>query len=184
MNNAQILQIALNQSAADSNCLAEDFISGNPKTVISQKNNDARKYLKLPFLCDLTSYGSNVVASVSPDLYEIVAEYINSYPPEHCFETPNLHVLMEQLRQFGLDICFMAQYFLPDINSENMQMQDLKQELSQKISFKAYIFPNGQTHFAKSAANWTKLRSERMTTALLSVLPALQLTAKICGKSA
>lgn len=43
-------------------------------------------------------------------------EYINRYPVEHCFETPNLHVLDEMLQPFGQKVCFMAEYFLPDVN--------------------------------------------------------------------
>ena len=36
-------------------------------------------------------------------------EYIRSYPAEHCFETPNLHVLMDRLRPLGMNVCFMAE---------------------------------------------------------------------------
>lgn len=42
--------------------------------------------------------------------------YINQYPIEHCFDPPNMLVLMEQLKPFGLNICFMAEYFLPDVD--------------------------------------------------------------------
>lgn len=102
------------QSAIDSNCNWQDFTSRQNKVVISEKNENARKYLKLPFICDLTSYGTNIVASVSKGLEEIVTGYINQYNTEHCFETPNLHKLMESLRPMGYDICFMAEYSLPD----------------------------------------------------------------------
>ena len=78
---------------------------------------NARRYLKLPFICDLTSYGTNIVASVSKELEETVGEYINKYKTEHCFETPNLHKLMEILRPMGYDICFMAEYSLPDLQT-------------------------------------------------------------------
>ena len=44
----------------------------------------------------------------------ITKAYIDRYPVEHCFETPNMHVLMEALRPLGLNVCFMAEYFLPD----------------------------------------------------------------------
>lgn len=116
IKNLEILEIAMRQSAIDSNCLADDFLSCQNKTVISKANEGARKYLDLPFECDLTSYGNNIVASVSPELLPTVQDYIQRYPVEHCFETPNLHVLMEKLRPFGLNVCFMAEYFLPDIN--------------------------------------------------------------------
>ncbi len=65
MTNQQILEIAMKQSATDSNCHWRDFISGQNKVVISEENENARRYLKLPFICDLTSYGTNIVASVS-----------------------------------------------------------------------------------------------------------------------
>jgi GNAT superfamily N-acetyltransferase len=58
-----------------------------------------------------------VVASVSPEFREIVENYINKYPVEHLFETPNLHVLNDALMEKGQKICFMAEYFLPDENA-------------------------------------------------------------------
>lgn len=64
MTNAEILAIALRQSAIDSSCAPDDFLSHQNKTVISAKHPEARKYLSLPFTCDLTSYGNNIVASV------------------------------------------------------------------------------------------------------------------------
>lgn len=115
MTNREIMQIAVQQSAADSCCRADDFFCEENKVVISEKRTDARKYLELPFDCDLTSYGNNIVASVSENLVDTVESYINKYPVEHCFETPNLLVLMERLKPFDLNICFMAEYFLPDI---------------------------------------------------------------------
>ena len=104
----------MRQSAADSSCDPEDFRADRNKVVISRKNPAARRYLELPFLCDLTSYGSNIVASVSPQFAEPAAEYIGRFEVPHCFETPNLHVLSAMLRPLGCDICFMAEYFLPE----------------------------------------------------------------------
>lgn len=116
MTNKQILKIAMAQSGIDSGCAAEDFLSFENKVVISRAHPEARRYLELPFSCDLTSYGNNIVASVSRELAEMVEQYINRFAIEHCFETPNLHVLMEVLRPFDLSICFMAEYFLPDMD--------------------------------------------------------------------
>ncbi len=117
MTNAEILQIAMEQSAIDSHCSPEDFLSGENKVVISGTHPKARKYLQLPFFCDLTSYGNNIVASVSEKVAATTKEYINRYPVEHCFEPPNLHVLNHELLKHGMQICFMAEYFLPDINA-------------------------------------------------------------------
>ncbi len=114
LNNQDILEIALSQSAIDLSCNAADFLSVKNKTCHSYPQEKARKYLKLPFFCQLVSYGNNIVASVSPEFEHEAAHYINTYPIEHCFETPNMHVLSDALRPYGYDICFMAEYFLPD----------------------------------------------------------------------
>lgn len=118
MTNEEILEIAMRQSAFDSSCRAEDFKLHENKIVISKPSPEARRYLELPFLCDLTTYGSNIVASVSPELYEITDEYISKYPVEHCFETPNLQVFIDRLRPLGMNVCFMAEYFLPDTTAK------------------------------------------------------------------
>jgi GNAT superfamily N-acetyltransferase len=117
MTNTEIIKTAMQQSAYDSNCSMDDFTKNENRIVISSKNPNARKYLELPFYCDLTSYGNNIVASVSEELADTVNEYISKYPVEHCFETPNLHTLMEKLKPYNLNVCFMAEYFLSDMNS-------------------------------------------------------------------
>lgn len=116
MTNKELLKIAMAQSAVDSGCEPEDFLAKENKVVLSKVHPDARRYLNLPFVCDLTSYGNNIVASVAPELSDTVADYISRFPVEHCFETPNLHVLMNALRPMGYDICFMAEYWLPDLD--------------------------------------------------------------------
>ncbi len=115
MTNEDILKIALQQSAYDFSCSAEDFMKDTNVVVLSQKNEKARKYLSLPLACDLVSYGNNIVAQVSPELKEEVSAYINRYQTAHCFETPNLHVLNQVLAKHQLQVCFMAEYFLPDM---------------------------------------------------------------------
>lgn len=133
MTNQKILEIAMKQSAADSGCGWKDFTGMQNKVVVSKKNKNARKYLKLPFICDLTSYGTNIVASVSKGLEEIVWEYINKYKIEHCFETPNLHKLMGSIRPLGYNICFMAEYSLPDTNI--LLENQLPDRLWKKLSY-------------------------------------------------
>lgn len=117
MTNKEILKIAMQQSAIDLSCDPSDFENDKNLVVISKENENARRYLRLPFSCQIVSYGNNAVASVLPQYYEIASKYINSYPIEHLFETPNMHVLNEALLSCGQKICFMAEYFLPDINS-------------------------------------------------------------------
>ena len=94
----------------------EDFGREHSVVVRSAPHAGARKYLSLPFFCDLVSYGGNVVASVAPEAEAAVRAYVERYAPEHCFETPNMNVLADALRPFGMRICFMAEYFLPDVS--------------------------------------------------------------------
>ena len=113
--NQEILQVAMEQSAIDAGCRPEDFQGSENRVVESVCDPQARRYLTLPFDCNLISYGSNIVASVAEKYRGIVLDYINRFPAEHCFETPNLHVLNDALQKDGLRICFMAEYFLPDV---------------------------------------------------------------------
>ncbi len=115
MNNQELLEIAIRQSAIDCTCAPEDFFRAEPVVVVSQTEARARRYLELPHLCHLVYYGGSVVASVREELCEPVAAYLRAYPPEHCFETPNLHVLDELLERNGGKVCYMAEYFLPDL---------------------------------------------------------------------
>lgn len=116
MTNNERFQIALQQSAVDCNCAPGDFPAKESIVTRSAENPAARKYLPLPFVCDLVSYGNNIVAQTSPELEPVVREYIQNYPVEHCFETPNLHILDDMIRPQNLKICFMAEYFLPDLD--------------------------------------------------------------------
>lgn len=115
MTNQEIFKIAMEQSAIDLNCGWTDFLEKDNKIVYSKEREGARKYLQLPFSCNLVSYGNNIVASVNEETEAIVRAYISKYAVEHCFETPNMHVLNEQLQKLGQKICFMAEYFLPDM---------------------------------------------------------------------
>ena len=115
MTTKDMLQIALEQSAIDCNCSTEDFFKKENIITISRPHPDAKKYLALPVACDLVSYGNNIVASIQEEYREIVEAYIEKYPVEHCFETPNMHVLNDEFQKKGYRICFMAEYFLPDL---------------------------------------------------------------------
>ena len=116
MTNRDVWRAALEQSAIDCNCRPEDFLK--TENVITSANADprARVYLPRPVECDLVSYGSNVVAQVSDRVREAVTAYVNAYPASHSFETPHLYVLNEALAPFRLKACYMAEYFLPDVD--------------------------------------------------------------------
>lgn len=114
--NEKILKLAMEQSAQDLSCKSNDFSKDKNIIVLSKSSPAARKYLKLPFLCQLVSYGKNIVASVSPEFFDATKAYIDKFPVAHAFETPNIHVLEAALEPLGAKICFMAEYFLPDVN--------------------------------------------------------------------
>lgn len=116
MTNRDILQTAVWQSAIDCSCKPEDFLDGENHIVISESSDSARRYLTLPHFCNLVSYGSGIVACCDERFMEAAASYLAKYPAEHCFETPNLHVLSALLEPYGMKACFMAEYFLPDVN--------------------------------------------------------------------
>ena len=113
--NQDILQIALRQSALDINCDPTDFLASANIVVKSVVGSMARKYYKEPIACNLVSYGNNIVASVKEEYRSIVTEYIEKFEFYHCFETPNLHWLDSRMSELGQKVCFMAEYFLPDM---------------------------------------------------------------------
>ena len=115
MNNHDILLAAMEQSAIDANCSAMDFSKAENVIAYSKKNPAARRYLELPLACNLISYGNNVVASIESKYEEIVRAYIEKYPRERCFETPHMHILNRAFSAYDMQVCFMAEYFLPDM---------------------------------------------------------------------
>lgn len=157
MTDKEIFKIAMQQSAIDSNCFVEDFEKTANIIVISDKSPIARKYLELPFYCDLTSYGNNIVASVSEELTEIVSEYIAKYPIEHCFETPNLHILIEKLKPFDLNVCFMAEYFLPDMDSIKSLGCKYETKVMEPELFSDYYLPEWENALCKKRKHLDKL---------------------------
>ena len=117
MTNKEILRIAMEQSALISTAVR--MIScGTITRSLSTPNWDRQRksIIKEPITCFFVSYGSNIVASVKEEYHDIAAEYINKFEHSHCFRTPNIHWLDEKLAEKGQKVCFMAEYFLPDIN--------------------------------------------------------------------
>lgn len=157
MTNKEILQIALQQSAYDCNCNAEDFLSTENKVVLSQKNEKARVYMPLPLECDLVSYGNNIVAQVSPRMKETVELYIGKYAVEHCFESPNVIALNEKLAGFGYKVCFMAEYFMPDVNELKEQPCDYEIRVLQPEEFEQYYTDEWGNALCKSRKHLDKL---------------------------
>ena len=116
MTNKDILQIAMQQSAEDIGCEVTDFLSDENKIVPFKLGENAKKYYQLPIGCNFISYGNNIVAAATGETFETVKEYISKFLFYHCFETPNMLWLNERLKPLGLSVCFMAEYYLPDLS--------------------------------------------------------------------
>ena len=112
MTNQKMLKIAMIQSAEDMGCTPDDFLKSENVTVPFHLGTNARRYLTEPITCSFVSYGNNVVAAATGEVYDVVSEYIGRYEFCHCFETPNMHWLNERLMERGHKICFMAEYYL------------------------------------------------------------------------
>lgn len=117
LTNQDVLAIAMAQSAIDNNCRPEDFLRSEPVVVESRIGPGARVYYREPVGCNFITYGSGVVASAKPELRDIAEAYIRRYEYYHLFETPNALWLGEQIAPLGYKLCFMAEYFLPDMNA-------------------------------------------------------------------
>ncbi len=136
MTNSEILRIAKQHSAWDLGCAPEDFEQNEPVLVRSVCHPQARKYLKLPFFCNLVTYGKNVVASVSEEAEPLVKEYLSRCRTAYeAFETPRLHQLDAAAAPFGRQTCFMAEYLLPDVNVLRPQPCDLQLRLLEPRDF-------------------------------------------------
>lgn len=136
MTNKEILQIAMQQSALDLNCRASDFLLSTHVITESGIGPDARKYYSEPIACNLVSYGNNIVASVREEYKEIVEAYINKFEFYHCFETPNMHWLNGRLSERGQKICFMAEYYLPDVEKLNVLACDYELRVLKQPDFR------------------------------------------------
>ena len=141
MTQKDLFAIALAQSAIDLSCTPEDLVSGKKVVVESRPHPKARAYLRLPFACNLVSYGGGAVASVSPEVWDIVTHYMEKYPVEHLFETPNLHTLDDALAPHGLRTCFMAEYFLPDLSALKSLPCKYELRLLEPADFKSLYLP-------------------------------------------
>ncbi len=116
MTNYEMMEIAMRQSAEDIGCSAEDFKADKNVVLTFKMGKNARKYYKEPITCNFVSYGNNIVAASIDETLDLVSEYVRKFEFYRCFETPNFHWLNERLIEKGHKICFMSEYYLPDIN--------------------------------------------------------------------
>ena len=116
MTNKEILRVAIRQSAVDMSCSPDDFSASENVVVESRPSEGARKYLELPFACELVSYGGNIVAAVSGEFSGYVREYIANMSPESAFTPPEIFRFNELLKEYGLSVKRVNEYFLPDLS--------------------------------------------------------------------
>lgn len=141
MNQYDIWQIARQQSAIDCHCQPEDFLKNENIAVVSLPDHHARRYLKLPFSCQLVSYGHNIVASGSLQLLPTIQSYIDRYPDFTAFETPHILELDHMLAPYGRHIHYMAEYFLPDLSKLNPTAPLYSTRLLKQEDFHALYTP-------------------------------------------
>ena len=141
MKNKEILEIAVKQSAEDIGCKPEDFFSGSNTVVPFRLGKNAKKYYKLPVGCNFISYGNNVVAAAGDELFEIVKEYINKFEFYHCFESPNMYWLNKRIEPLGQTVCFMAEYYLPDVNRLTALQTPYELRVLNQDNFKELYLP-------------------------------------------
>lgn len=114
MNNNDIKQIAMKQSAIDLNCNFEDFLQRNNKVVISQRNDKSKNYYELPHFCQLVCYGNSLVASVDKRIEGFMTSFVNKYLGFRCFDMPQLNILSKELNKYNKQVGMIAEYYLPD----------------------------------------------------------------------
>ena len=98
MDRGEIWRIAMEQSALELGCAAEDFLREENAVVPLGLGPGSRSYYEQPIGCTLVSYGNNIVAGTEEGCRRAVEEYLSRYEFYHCFETPNLHWLDGRLR--------------------------------------------------------------------------------------
>ncbi len=141
MTNKEVWETALRQSALEFGCQPEDFQKTENVMTISKTVPGARCYLPLPFDCDMVSYGSNIVAQTSEVLEGPVREYLTRFDAAFCFETPHIYVLDELLAPYGKKACFMAAYFLPDVDLIRQQPCDYELRILYPEDFRELYLP-------------------------------------------
>ena len=115
MTRQEILAIAMRQSAVDWSCSEDDFRREKHVIVASKLSLDASRYMTLPHICSLISYGGNIVAACREDLIPEITAFVNGVEKIYkCFDTPAIYEMNCILEKANAKICGMHEYFLPD----------------------------------------------------------------------
>lgn len=121
MTNREILDIALCQSAIDCGCEPEDFLKKEHTLTASRPHPAARRYLVLPHVANFVTYGGGIVATAGEAYRDAAARCLEKFPadysPYRLFETPGAMWVNDVFEPLGGRVCFMAEYFLPDMDA-------------------------------------------------------------------
>ncbi|GFP76265.1 GNAT family N-acetyltransferase [Clostridium fungisolvens] len=118
MNNKDIWKIAMEQSAIDLNCKVTDFMNKGSTVVTSKLNEGRKKCYTKPMFCGLAYYGEGLVASVDERIKEFMEGFVSRHSEYRCFDTPQLIVLNREFEKYGKCVCFIAEFFLPDLEKQ------------------------------------------------------------------
>lgn len=149
MTNKEILRVAMRQSAVDMSCSPDDFLSDENVVVESVASDGARKYLELPFACRLASYGGNIVAAVSGECAQLVRQYVANTAPEHAFTPPEIYRFNEVLKECGLCVKRVDEYFLPDLSKLRRMPCNFALKLLAPPDFKSLYLPEWSNALCK-----------------------------------
>ncbi|MBQ9308528.1 MAG: GNAT family N-acetyltransferase [Clostridia bacterium] len=111
----EILSVARRQSAEDVGCSADDFQRPTPVVCPYAPGPGRRRYYSDPIAATLISYGTGLVASGQEAYLPLLRRYTHEVTWYHAFETPALHALDDAFAPYGQRVCFMAEYWLPDV---------------------------------------------------------------------
>ncbi len=74
--------------------------------------------LQEKIFCDFTYYGDGLVASVDEKIKPFIQEFIGRHSEYRCFDTPQLIVLNKKFEEYDKCVCFIAEFFLPDLEKQ------------------------------------------------------------------
>ncbi len=115
MTKQEILRAALRQAAVDCSCREEDFLGKDNRVTESRPAPGASRYLQLPHILALYTFGNSIVASCRRDLMPEVKAFLDRAEAFYLsFEAPGIWELDRILEKAGARIGRMHSFYLPD----------------------------------------------------------------------
>lgn len=118
LDNREIMRIAMEQSAIDMNCKASDFFNQGSTVAISALNEGAKKCYKKEIFCGFAYYGDGLVVTVDEKIKPFIEDFVSRHSGFRSLDTPQLIVLNKELEKYDKCICFITEFFLPDLEKQ------------------------------------------------------------------